>query len=1300
MTRRPVRKQRTLEIGQLRFASGLRLLSGESATSADTSIFIDLIRPWDLVNLAIEVQGCTLITDRDGQGRLAPVEGANALLIVRFPFQHVSEEAIYERPSGRPMPVPDEITHEPVDDPSPVLNNPGARPNPPIRARAAHGSRLVFEIPSEDSISFTTEGLLEAIGRLKPVVHKLAQPGTALAAGSGLTGALTAPSTRPDPLIRIPGGLIAEFIGNDVVLRKPSARERDQVTAETSGLAMLQQEALIARRARAFLASRAVNLARGVDPPDTVFSDVRIGGRLFAAHSVLGALPVSPIVGGLRRRQQLSSPPLAEETAIEAPYRLIISPDNEARWGHAVAPVGSAQAPGHIELWHSRLGRVATGHDGREIVDETPSDRRIVRAIWTRDRDYPHNAAWKDPRSSIPAHGNDDPFRMSLDPADRNMIVRQTSETLAGTRESITPSPVAAHSLWLSSLGAWLDLHGAWSAKPYSSAHIPSILSWDHVAPMGRDQYVRVVYPGYLCSLGHQATIVKVTERKMKDASPSVASLYQQLFLVIGERRRVYPDTRNFPFRELIVGPQVIAIDEPSGAPGDRLSEFFWPKVGGQPVAFTVEALDHDGQRSRLQVHQMWVSAAFGDHAAVEAAYNGNPLRSASAYGQRIAFVPSRANSDTAFETETLRFIVKAGTATSQPSMSSANIKIAAIERLSRIGSVPIAYHSLYKAKGFGAAANKGEIWARVLVAGEQTPENSSDPSIALPQIQFGAGAPSGSDKSGGFLTPDLPVRGLSRLTGVVGELNEMAKLEFAPQPFFENAAPKLFGLIPLDELSLSVDSDLEKIPQLISEVLSRTEALIDNISRAGKALGDAIEEAGRMAARAAGRPDEWAQQAQAAIAAANDAKGIFDEAASKLPELMAQIQNSGKSGPQVATIYEAFKSELEDAIAEFDALADKLPPFIGHVLRATGQLLRTAILETADLVEDIYRYVNGMAETGTLARIRFEWTPKIGNWPPMPAQPLIEVRPDSLSFAIQARAGFDGKAGMEVLAELSDFKLHLFPNAELIIIAFDHFSFKSGDTGKPLVDIVIADIGFRGVLCFVEDIKELIPLDGFSDPPNIAVTPEGLTAGFSVALPDIAMGLFSITNMSLGADVRVPFLGEVVTVGFNFCTRERPFTIAVAFLGGGGWCGIRISAEGVDVLEVGLEAGACIAVNFGVASGSVGALLGIYIRLESEAGSIAGYFRLRGEVDVLGLISTGIELYMELMYNFDSGKMVGRASITVNVSVLGISKSVHLETERSFAGSNGDPSFLEVMDAATGTSLPWSLYCSAFAGE
>ena len=70
--------------------------------------------------------------------------------------------------------------------------------------------------------------------------------------------------------------------------------------------------------------------------------------------------------------------------------------------------------------------------------------------------------------------------------------------------------------------------------------------------------------------------------------------------------------------------------------------------------------------------------------------------------------------------------------------------------------------------------------------------------------------------------------------------------------------------------------------------------------------------------------------------------------------------------------------------------------------------------------------------------------------------------------------------------------------------------------------------------------------------------------------------------------------------------------------------------------------------------------MIGIYMRLEGDKGSLTGYFRLRGEVDVLGLISAAIELYLSLTYQFDTGKMSGQA-ITVQVKVLVFSGSVKI---------------------------------------
>ena len=87
----------------------------------------------------------------------------------------------------------------------------------------------------------------------------------------------------------------------------------------------------------------------------------------------------------------------------------------------------------------------------------------------------------------------------------------------------------------------------------------------------------------------------------------------------------------------------------------------------------------------------------------------------------------------------------------------------------------------------------------------------------------------------------------------------------------------------------------------------------------------------------------------------------------------------------------------------------------------------------------------------------------------------------------------------------------------------------------------------------------------------------------------------------------------------------------------------------------------------------------GVYIKLEQGADKLSGYFRMGGEVDVLGLISASIELYMSLSY--EDPKAVGRASITVEVKILFFSASVKISCERKFAGSGGDPSFEDVMD-------------------
>ncbi len=566
--------------------------------------------------------------------------------------------------------------------------------------------------------------------------------------------------------------------------------------------------------------------------------------------------------------------------------------------------------------------------------------------------------------------------------------------------------------------------------------------------------------------------------------------------------------------------------------------------------------------------------------------------------------------------------------------------------------------------------------------------------------MSFGAGG-AGSDRAGGFLQPDLPIRGLSRIKGTVGDVAGSAKGQFKPAEYLAGALPKLFGLVPLDKLLATMGVDLEKdAPKVVSEALDAVESFLFDLDSAATAATEAVADANRLLQRAQPPPGELPvpeliQRANDALQAAQQLQGTVVTAVDAIKLAFDTLTNATKTDIEdaLATPFQA----LRQAASDMRQVAPLLPPLVKNRLLQLAARLES-VLDAADVFEDIFKFLNGFASGSKELSFRFEWCPKLKSWPD-DTDPILKLEPDSLLLAVDGRASGKGSAGVEVLAELRDFALHLLPGAELVRFKFEHISFRGGSDGKADVDVVINDIEFVGMLGFVEVLKDLIPLDGFSDPPYLDVSASGITAGFTLALPNVAVGVFSLSNMSLGADVRVPFLGEVVTVGFNFCTRERPFSLAVTFIGGGGWFMMRLSPDGLEVLELGLEAGAMLAVDFGVASGSISAMLGIYMRLEGDAGSLTGYFRLRGEVDVLGLISASIELYLALMYQFNTGKMVGRAQLTIKVEVLFFSASVTIEAERRFAGSNGDPSFADVMVLDDGSSPAWSEYCAAFAG-
>ncbi|MEO1251931.1 MAG: hypothetical protein AAFW81_06255 [Pseudomonadota bacterium] len=302
----------------------------------------------------------------------------------------------------------------------------------------------------------------------------------------------------------------------------------------------------------------------------------------------------------------------------------------------------------------------------------------------------------------------------------------------------------------------------------------------------------------------------------------------------------------------------------------------------------------------------------------------------------------------------------------------------------------------------------------------------------------------------------------------------------------------------------------------------------------------------------------------------------------------------------------------------------------------------------------------------------------------------------DIKSKLVAYRDGREPEASVD--GQLNDFAINLFG---FIILDFDLLGFHSKPGEKPDVDVFLKTedgIRFGGPLEFVNKLKEYIPLDGFTDPVPIAVSPTGIAASYSLALPSIEVGVAAVQNITLSAGFNLPFTGAPPSVKFGFSARENPFCITVSMLGGGGFFALGITAEGVSEIEAALEVGASVSINLGVASGGVSIFAGFYFSWQQNPEKrvyFEGYVRIEGHLSVIGLISVTLTFHLALAFEKTPGqtKLFGQASLKVEVEILFFSTSVTVKVERQFAGSDGDPPFAALIDESA-----WTDYCEAFA--
>ena len=351
---------------------------------------------------------------------------------------------------------------------------------------------------------------------------------------------------------------------------------------------------------------------------------------------------------------------------------------------------------------------------------------------------------------------------------------------------------------------------------------------------------------------------------------------------------------------------------------------------------------------------------------------------------------------------------------------------------------------------------------------------------------------------------------------------------------------------------------------------------------------------------------------------------------------------------------------------------------------------------------------------------------------------------PVTLSLRVEASVDARGVARTKATTRVADAILGLGLGGDPVVtLPVPRLVFESVDGEAPTTDIAVGLVSFHGPLSFVGPLADLLrnlalgqqkspaALTGQAmaragqgaNGPSLEVLDKSVRAGFSIDAPDLAFGMFSLTDLAFRSRFELFFNGERPTLELEFASFAAPFQVTVAMLGGTGYLRVLLDTSGLQKLEGSLGFGAQVAVNLGVVKGSVSITGGLVIEILGSAVSLSGFLLVRGEVSVLSLVSVCLQVSVIVTYVTTSGKVEGEAELAFKVKVFMFSKTVKTKFRKEFVGGSDPgtgrvgaasaagaptltaatsgstaPTFADLMASSASGPQPWDDYCAAFA--
>ncbi len=256
-----------------------------------------------------------------------------------------------------------------------------------------------------------------------------------------------------------------------------------------------------------------------------------------------------------------------------------------------------------------------------------------------------------------------------------------------------------------------------------------------------------------------------------------------------------------------------------------------------------------------------------------------------------------------------------------------------------------------------------------------------------------------------------------------------------------------------------------------------------------------------------------------------------------------------------------------------------------------------------------------------------------------------------------------------------------------LSLVTFVNTSLTFDQAGHIQFNVSPEKVRLASVLQFLADlINSFIP-PGSGLSIAFDTAPVNVTCNLDLPLPDIAGGVFAISNLRLGALFGLGLDSNnhfTFNVGMNLSKMEAPFAIVVFILGGGGWIDAQLSytpgyGPARVQVEIGISAVAELEIALGPISGGVMISFSLFAQYDSGAQStldVGIVIVIAGHVDLLDIVDADITLMLEADYS--GGKLTGRGSLSVDIQICWcFTLSIHEEIEYSFgnaaaSGSSG----------------------------